>query len=88
MEVSEIIDAILRTSPEKEFTIIVVGGEAFAPKESVDDTEDEADLKEGSQDDIDYEMDFFKNGFFDAIFGPATAVGGGGGGGGDSIVVS
>jgi len=81
MDVTEIIQELLTIAPQKQFTIIVVGGEAFSPNE------DEEEKLEGDVD-VESDMDYFSKAFEAAIFGPATAVGGGGGGGGDSTVYS
>lgn len=79
-DVEKVINTLITKYPEKQFTIVLVGGEAFAPEEHEDVKEDfdTDDLP----DDVDFESEFFKEEFLKAIFGNSTVVGGGGGGGG------
>jgi len=80
-QIDEIIAALLTAAPEKEFTIIVVGGgEKAEPKEDL--------LEPDEQDDVSIEADAFMEAFYAAVFGGETrqvAGGGGGGGSGSSL---
>lgn len=84
--VEEIITEILSAAPEREFILIVVGGE-----NSEGAGKDKEDLLEpDNQDSITEEADAFMEAFYEAIFGGETrqvAGGGGSSGGGGSDFV-